>query len=59
MFIGRDGENISLDEAEEFVFGYAIFNDFSARDLQFDESQLGFGPAKLRALMGQTQLDLG
>ncbi len=52
MFIGRDGENISLDEAEEFVFGYAIFNDFSARDLQFDELQSGFGPAKSKSFNG-------
>ena len=52
MFIGRDGENIPLAEAKDFVFGYAIFNDFSARDLQYDESQSGFGPAKSKSFNG-------
>ncbi len=28
------GESISTDEAEEYIFGMVIFNDWSARDLQ-------------------------
>lgn len=52
MFIGRDGENISLEGAEEYIFGYSVYNDFSARDLQFDETQSGFGPAKSKSFDG-------
>jgi 2-keto-4-pentenoate hydratase/2-oxohepta-3-ene-1,7-dioic acid hydratase in catechol pathway len=32
--IGRKGLNIRADEALDFVFGYTIINDVSARDLQ-------------------------
>lgn len=32
--IGRGGANISSDEAEEHVFGYAVGNDLTRRDLQ-------------------------
>lgn len=28
------GENISVDEAEDYIFGMVLFNDWSARDLQ-------------------------
>ncbi|MCB0781950.1 MAG: fumarylacetoacetate hydrolase family protein, partial [Flavobacteriales bacterium] len=28
------GERISLDEAEEHIFGLVLFNDWSARDMQ-------------------------
>ena len=28
------GQNISVDEAEDFIFGMVIFNDWSARDIQ-------------------------
>jgi 2-keto-4-pentenoate hydratase/2-oxohepta-3-ene-1,7-dioic acid hydratase in catechol pathway len=32
VFIGRRGKNIAKERAAEHIFGYAIFNDFSARD---------------------------
>jgi len=28
------GERISVDEAEQFIFGFLLFNDWSARDIQ-------------------------
>ena len=40
------GKNISTMEAEDFIFGLCIFNDWSARDLQREEMPLSLGPAK-------------
>lgn len=34
IIIGKEGKNISKDKAEEYIFGYSIFNDISSRDLQ-------------------------
>jgi len=44
--IGRRGGNLSPEQAREHVFGYSIFNDWSARDLQRREMRVGLGPAK-------------
>lgn len=44
--IGRSGRNIRVEEAEDYIFGYLIFNDWSARDAQRDEMRVGLGPAK-------------
>jgi 2-keto-4-pentenoate hydratase/2-oxohepta-3-ene-1,7-dioic acid hydratase in catechol pathway len=44
--IGRDGRNLTPDRARDHIAGYAIFNDWSARDVQGDEMRLGLGPAK-------------
>ncbi len=34
VIIGKNGINISADEAESYIFGYTVGNDISARDLQ-------------------------
>lgn len=34
VVIGKEGKNIPLEQAEEYIFGYTILNDISARDLQ-------------------------
>lgn len=34
VIIGRSGKNISEDEAMDYLFGYTVINDVSARDLQ-------------------------
>lgn len=34
VIIGKNGKNISEEEAEKYIFGYSIFNDISARALQ-------------------------
>jgi len=39
VVIGRSGKNISADEAMEYVFGYTVINDISARDLQWNHKQ--------------------
>lgn len=44
--IGRAGINIKPQEAEQYIFGYTIFNDWSARDIQRKEMVIGLGPAK-------------
>jgi 2-keto-4-pentenoate hydratase/2-oxohepta-3-ene-1,7-dioic acid hydratase in catechol pathway len=44
--IGRAGVNIAAAEAGAHIFGYTIFNDFSARDAQYLEMQGRLGPAK-------------
>ncbi|MBW0017247.1 MAG: fumarylacetoacetate hydrolase family protein [Mycobacterium sp.] len=44
--IGAAGGNLSVEQAEASIIGYMIFNDWSARDLQQLEGQLGIGQAK-------------
>jgi 2-keto-4-pentenoate hydratase/2-oxohepta-3-ene-1,7-dioic acid hydratase in catechol pathway len=44
--IGRDGRDLAPAEARDHIVAYTIFNDWSARDLQFEEMQVGLGPAK-------------
>jgi 2-keto-4-pentenoate hydratase/2-oxohepta-3-ene-1,7-dioic acid hydratase in catechol pathway len=44
--IGRDGRDLTPESARAHIAGYTIFNDWSARDLQFAEMQVGLGPAK-------------
>ena len=44
--IGRSGINIKPEDAEQYIFGYTIFNDWSARDVQRKEMIVGLGPAK-------------
>lgn len=46
--IGKKGKNISPEEAKKYIFGYMIFNDFSARDIQKKEMLLRLGPAKAK-----------
>lgn len=44
--IGRGGMNIGPEDAPKHIFGYTIFNDWSARDVQRKEMAVGLGPAK-------------
>jgi fumarylacetoacetate (FAA) hydrolase len=46
--IGQAGRNIPADRASAFIFGYMIFNDWSARDVQRVEATVGLGPAKAK-----------
>jgi 2-keto-4-pentenoate hydratase/2-oxohepta-3-ene-1,7-dioic acid hydratase in catechol pathway len=45
-YIGRPGKDIPKERAREHVFGYTIFNDFSARDEQTKEMAGQLGPGK-------------
>ncbi|MCL8209089.1 MAG: fumarylacetoacetate hydrolase family protein [Actinomycetia bacterium] len=44
--IGRAGRDVREAEAEAYIYGYSIFNDFSARDIQMREMSVGLGPFK-------------
>ncbi len=46
IVIGKEGRNISASQADDFIFGYTIMNDWSARRLQMEEMKLNLGPAK-------------
>lgn len=43
--IGRRAYQVGPDEAAACIAGYTIFNDWSARDIQFREMAVGIGPA--------------
>jgi len=45
-YIGRPGKDIPKERAREHIFGYTIFNDFSARDEQTKEMAGQLGPGK-------------
>jgi fumarylacetoacetate (FAA) hydrolase len=38
--------DVPVERAEEAIGGYLVFNDWSARDLQREETQMRLGPAK-------------
>jgi fumarylacetoacetate (FAA) hydrolase len=44
--IGKKGRNFTAAEADEYIAGYTIMNDMSARTLQMEEMLLNLGPAK-------------
>jgi 2-keto-4-pentenoate hydratase/2-oxohepta-3-ene-1,7-dioic acid hydratase in catechol pathway len=44
--IGREGSNIAERDAFSYIAGFTIFNDWSCRDLQWDEMEARLGPAK-------------
>jgi 2-keto-4-pentenoate hydratase/2-oxohepta-3-ene-1,7-dioic acid hydratase in catechol pathway len=46
------GANIPASKAKEHIFGYTIFNDFSARDAQRIEMEGRLGPAKGKSFDG-------
>ena len=46
VVIGKRGRNIRASQADQYIAGYTIMNDFSARQLQMEEMKLNLGPAK-------------
>lgn len=46
IVIGKKGRNIPAAEADSYIAGYTIMNDWSARYLQMEEMKLSLGPAK-------------
>jgi fumarylacetoacetate (FAA) hydrolase len=44
--IGRQGQDISPEDAPEHIAGYMIMNDWSLWDVQAREMRVGLGPAK-------------
>ncbi len=46
IVICKHGKNIRADQADQYIGGLMIMNDFSARQLQMEEMKLNLGPAK-------------
>ena len=46
VVMGKKGSDIPEDETDDYIFGYTIFNDWTARSLQREEMTLPLGPAK-------------
>lgn len=46
VVLGKKGRNIKAEKADEYIAGYTIMNDMSARTLQMEEMLLNLGPAK-------------
>ena len=44
--IGQAGRDIAAEDAERYIAGYTIMNDWSARDVQMLEMKMNLGPAK-------------
>jgi 2-keto-4-pentenoate hydratase/2-oxohepta-3-ene-1,7-dioic acid hydratase in catechol pathway len=44
--VGREGRDLTPEQARDHIAGYTIFNDWSARDLQSREMQVNLGPCK-------------
>ncbi|GAA4467100.1 fumarylacetoacetate hydrolase family protein [Nibrella saemangeumensis] len=44
--IGRKGSDIKAEEANPYIFGYTIFNDWTARAIQKREMEVPLGPHK-------------
>jgi 2-keto-4-pentenoate hydratase/2-oxohepta-3-ene-1,7-dioic acid hydratase in catechol pathway len=52
IFTRNKGANIPASKAKDHIFGYTIFNDFSARDAQRIEMEGRLGPAKGKSFDG-------
>ncbi|MBO6726225.1 MAG: fumarylacetoacetate hydrolase family protein [Rhizobiaceae bacterium] len=46
FYVRKKGVDIAKDKARDYIYGYTIFNDFSARDAQTQEMGGQLGPAK-------------
>lgn len=44
--IGHDGKDIPVEQANSYIAGYTIMNDWSARDFQMKDMAIGLGPGK-------------
>jgi 2-keto-4-pentenoate hydratase/2-oxohepta-3-ene-1,7-dioic acid hydratase in catechol pathway len=42
----KKGKDLKGEEAKEYIIGYTILNDFSARDVQMEEMKCLLGPSK-------------
>ena len=46
VVIGKKGNDIALENADDYIFGFTVFNDWTARAIQKQEMQMPLGPAK-------------
>ncbi len=54
--IGRQGRNIAREQAAGYIFGYTLWNDMAARDVQKRELPVGMGPCKAKDWDGSNVL---
>lgn len=54
--IGRTVRDVTREDATDAIFGYTIWNDFSARDVQRREGPVGMGPGKTKDWDGSNVL---
>jgi 2-keto-4-pentenoate hydratase/2-oxohepta-3-ene-1,7-dioic acid hydratase in catechol pathway len=54
--IGRTVKDVAARDAADCIFGYTIWNDFSARDTQRREVPVGMGPGKAKDWDGSNVL---
>lgn len=54
--IGKQGKNIPKGTALNYIFGYTIWNDVSARDVQARELPINMGPGKAKDWDGSNVL---
>jgi 2-keto-4-pentenoate hydratase/2-oxohepta-3-ene-1,7-dioic acid hydratase in catechol pathway len=54
--IGTAGKDIAAADADRHIFGYTIWNDMSARDVQTRELPVGMGPCKAKDWDGSNVL---
>ncbi len=46
IVISKEGININSQDADEYILGYMLMNDWSSRSIQIEEMKLNLGPAK-------------
>ncbi|MCU7549736.1 fumarylacetoacetate hydrolase family protein [Chitinophagaceae bacterium LB-8] len=46
VIIGKKGKDIKAEEADEYIFGFTVFNDWTARAIQKKEMEVPLGPHK-------------
>jgi 2-keto-4-pentenoate hydratase/2-oxohepta-3-ene-1,7-dioic acid hydratase in catechol pathway len=54
--IGREVRDVAPEDAHDCIFGYTIWNDLSARDVQARELPIGMGPGKAKDWDGSNVL---
>jgi 2-keto-4-pentenoate hydratase/2-oxohepta-3-ene-1,7-dioic acid hydratase in catechol pathway len=54
--IGRPAKDVRREDADGCIFGYTIWNDLSARDVQTRELPIGMGPGKAKDWDGSNVL---
>lgn len=54
--IGKTGVDVQAENGRAHIFGYTIFNDFTARDAQAKEMEASLGPAKGKDFDGANPL---
>ena len=44
--IGKEGHDIKVEDADQYILGFTIMNDLSAREIQKKEMKMSLGPVK-------------